>query len=246
MVVGRLDDWSSLDQGRGSRGHMDCLSFLHRSGHMVDGKVSGTNTEAEGVSDVVDSLDDAVGVDIAVGAPGDAISRLDLLLDRVLITVAVAVLADVILSVVLGALGTSGTHRDGSSDNGSGHRCRRSYILNLLSRLGSRLGHLSPGVHEGLHRKSLDYRSVVEGEVLRLNGSSGMSPGVGHGVSLLGSGHFRGVHHSGHGSLGQVGGSHAEAGIVGDVLDSLEEAVTVDVPVGAAHHAISGLHLLPH
>ena len=45
---------------------------------MVDGEVGGGHSEAQGVGDVLNRLDDSVGINIAVGSAGHSIGRLDL------------------------------------------------------------------------------------------------------------------------------------------------------------------------
>ena len=49
--------------------------------NVVNGEVSGGHAETHGVRDVVDGLDEAVGVDVAVGSAGNTVGSLDLLLD---------------------------------------------------------------------------------------------------------------------------------------------------------------------
>jgi hypothetical protein len=65
------------------------VSFVNN----VDREVGGGDTEAKGVSDVVSGLDDAVGVDVGVGASDDSIRSLELLLGAGVALVAVVVLA---------------------------------------------------------------------------------------------------------------------------------------------------------
>jgi len=248
----RCDDRYS---DRGSSGHSD------RGIHMVDGKVGGGHTEAHGVRDVVHSLDNTIGINIAVAPPGHSIGGLHLLLDRVRVAVAVAVLAEIVLGVVLGVLShrSSMDHR-GSNGGGhivnllDGHRGshRGGHIVDLLGRLCHMgdWGNCWGGEdHRVSHRRWCHCRSVVQGEVLGLDCSSSLSLAHSDGVSLLGSSHLWGVHHrhrEGHGTLGQVGSCHAEPSSVSDVLNSLEDAVGVNIPVGSAHHTVGGLHLLPH
>ena len=59
------------------------LGLYHRLGdlnsfYMVYWEVGGCYAESHGVGDVVDGLDQAVSVNVAVGATGDAVSGLDL------------------------------------------------------------------------------------------------------------------------------------------------------------------------
>lgn len=92
------------------------------------GKVGGGHAEAvDGVGDVLDVLDDAVGVDVAVGAAGHTVGSANLLAGRVGVLVAEVDAAQLILSVELGVHGRS--HRDRGSKRsrdrgGDGHRGR--------------------------------------------------------------------------------------------------------------------------
>ena len=52
-------------------------------------------------SQVVDGLDEAIGVHVGVGSPHDSVGALDLLLGRVGVRVAVVVLAEGVLKVQL-------------------------------------------------------------------------------------------------------------------------------------------------
>ena len=111
VVDGRVRSDASLDYGRGgNRGDSGCRG---RSGdllsHVVDGEVGGSHAEPEGVRDVVDGLDDAVGVHVAVGTADHTVGRLDLGLGAVRRLVAVVVLANIVLGVVLVAGGGSGS-----------------------------------------------------------------------------------------------------------------------------------------
>merc|ERR1719234_2806393 len=104
-------------------GHLGLDNLLHCVAlHVVHGQVCGGHAEAHGVGDLVDRLDDAVCIGGAVAAPCHTVGCLYLLLDRVGVTVAVVVLAEVVLSVVLGVgrinWGWSSNHR-GRSNYGS-------------------------------------------------------------------------------------------------------------------------------
>ena len=65
----------------------------------MDWQVGGCHTEAQGVGDVVDGLDNTIGVHIAVGAPHHPVSGLDLRLALVLALVAIVVLAQLVLKL---------------------------------------------------------------------------------------------------------------------------------------------------
>jgi hypothetical protein len=220
----------------------------------VDWKVCGTNTETESVSNVVHSLDNAIGINIAVSTTGDTVSRLDLLLDRVGVTVAIAVLAKVILGVVLGSLwchsmdNWGSSHNWSSMDNRSCNRCR--HVVHLLGRLRSdRDNGLLREDHGGRHCNWGNGRSVVQGEILRLDSSCGISLCMSHSMCLLGGSYFRCVNNrcrQSHSSLGKVCASHTEACSVGNVLDSLHHTGGVDVPVCSSDHTVGSLDLLPH
>merc|ERR1719471_1105166 len=110
---------------------------------MMDGKVGGSHAESHSVRDVVDGLDETVGVEVAVGAAGDAVSGLQLGLGLGSAGVAVVVLANFVLGMILR------THiigNRGSSNNGDsvGHRgsvnnnLRSLYILNNRTSLAHR------------------------------------------------------------------------------------------------------------
>jgi len=71
-----------------------------------DGQVGGGDAESvDGVGDVVDGLEEAVGVDVRVSTTGHTIIGLDLVLGRRAAGVAVRELSQLILSVVLVAAG---------------------------------------------------------------------------------------------------------------------------------------------
>jgi len=90
---------------------------------------SGNPESVDGVGDVVDALDETVGVDVAVRTAGDAVGGVDLLLGRVAVDVAVVEGAELILAVVLDGGGRSddwdrgrGGNSEGSGDlNGGGN-----------------------------------------------------------------------------------------------------------------------------
>merc|ERR1719460_501052 len=98
---------------------LNCLGFLDRfsmrSLNMVDRKVGGSNSESKGVSNVVHSLHQSIGIHILVSSSNNSISSFDLLFDRFSIGVSKGVLANVILRMVLGAIfGHSLDYRDNS------------------------------------------------------------------------------------------------------------------------------------
>merc|ERR550517_729623 len=80
--------------------------------------------------------------------------------------------------------------------------------------------------------------------LLRGGGGGSLGGGVSLGVFGLGGSDLRGVLDGG-GGHGQVGAGHAESGGVGDVVDSLEQAVGVDQLVGAGDHTVGVLGLSP-
>jgi len=64
-------------------------------------QVGGGHPESQGVRNIVGGLDDAVGIDVGVGSGDDPVGSPQFALGRVLVAVAVVVLADLILSVEL-------------------------------------------------------------------------------------------------------------------------------------------------
>ena len=143
---------------------------------MVDRKVGGGHTETHGVRDVVDSLDETVGVHIAVTPSGDTVGGLHFLLDRVRVAVTVVVLADVVLCVVLGVGGVNGSdHRSGGDNRSSSdHRCGNS----LRQRVGVVRGVGQVGVG---HLRSNHWSRVVS------SSHRSSSIGSGHNWSSRGS-----------------------------------------------------------
>ena len=69
--------------------------------HMVNWEVGGSNSESHGITEVVDSLDKAIGINIAVASSSHTISSLQLLFGREGIAVSIVELSEVILSMVL-------------------------------------------------------------------------------------------------------------------------------------------------
>merc|ERR1719234_2773910 len=102
---------SSSPRGSSNR-HRGSRSSIH----MVNRQVGGCHTEAHCVRDVVHGLNNAIGINVAVAAPGDTVCGLHLLLGLCGVGKAVVVLSEIILSMEL---------RVGSV-NGSwcGHNCR--------------------------------------------------------------------------------------------------------------------------
>merc|ERR1712119_123969 len=108
-------------------GHLWLDNWLNRVAlHVVHGQVGGGHTESHGVGDVVDRLDDAIGVNVAVAAPCDTVSSLHLLLDRVGVAVAVVVLTEIVLSVVLGVGGINRSCSSSHSGRSNYGSCNRS------------------------------------------------------------------------------------------------------------------------
>merc|ERR1719225_677958 len=231
--------------GIGQVGVADLRSNYRSSSRSVNNmnwKVCGTNTESKSICNVVHSLDNSVGVNIAVRSSGHTICCFDLLLDRVGVTVAIAVLANVILTVVLRSF------RCCSMDHRSSHRS--SNIVNLLGRLRCNRGNWLLGKdHRCRHSNSRCSRSVVQREILRLDSSSGISLRVGDGMCLLGGGHLRCVHNrgrQGHGALGKICAGNSETCSISNVLDCLHHTRGVHITISASNNSISSLDLLPH
>merc|ERR1719336_3762756 len=232
-----------------------CRSSSRSSGRSINDmnwKVCGTNTEAKSICNVVHSLDNSVGVNIAVSSSGHTICCFDLLLHRVGVTVAVAVLANVILTVVLRSFRCCSMDNRSSCHNWCSHRSsdRSSNIVNLLSRLRCNRGNRLLGKdHRCGHCNRSYSRSVVQREILRLDSSSGISLRVGDGMRLLGGGHFRCVHNrdrQGHSALGKICAGNSETCSIGNVLDSLHHTGGVHITISASNNSISCLNLLPH
>merc|ERR1719234_1689318 len=114
-------------------------SSFNWSINMVNWEVGRTNTESKSIGNVVDALDNAIRIDIAVSSPDDTVSSLDLLLHRASIVVPKAVLASIVLGVVLASLHSSRCNLDRGSSIGHWCGCldNRSSVHN---RGGSRVG----------------------------------------------------------------------------------------------------------
>ena len=108
------DDWSSSSNSRSRSNRGSSCDSLNRSScfdrsiNMVNWEVGCSHTEPESIGDVVDVLNNAVRVNIAVSSTDDAVSGLDLLLHGASVVVAKAVLTSIILGMVLAALHSSG------------------------------------------------------------------------------------------------------------------------------------------
>merc|ERR1719239_999893 len=222
--------------------------FSSRSINNMNWEVCGSNTETKGVSNVVHSLDNSISIDIAVSTSGNTVSRFYLLLHRVGVTVAIAVLAKVILAVVLGSLWCCSMDNGGSSHNRGSNRC--SDVVDLLGRLrGDRGNGLLSKDHRGRHCNGSNSRGVVQGEILRLDSSCSISLCMSQSMCLLGGSYFRGVNNrsrQSHSSLRKVSAGHTEPCSICNVLHSLHHAGGVDIPICSSNHTVSSLDLLPH
>merc|ERR1719336_2125340 len=87
-------NWSSSRFGDGNRSSSWGVNMMHW-------QVGGSNTEAHGIRNVVHSLDDSIGVNVAVASPGDSIGSLHLLLGLCGVGKAIVVLSKVVLGVEL-------------------------------------------------------------------------------------------------------------------------------------------------
>jgi hypothetical protein len=100
---------SALEFGSGGRNFWSVNNDGRSNGENVgrsNRDVSSSNPESvDGVSDVVDALEESVGIDVAVGTASDTVRGVDLLLGRVDVLVAVVEGAEFVLAVVLNACG---------------------------------------------------------------------------------------------------------------------------------------------
>merc|ERR1712038_142202 len=207
-------------------GHLWLDHGLHSVAlHVVHRQVGGSHTEAHGVGDVVDSLDDAVGVNVAVAAPGDTISSLLLLLDGVGVAVAIVVLTEVVLSMVLGV-----GHVDGgcsSNNRGGNWSCNwcRSSSWDRVAVVG---GVRQVGIADfwGDDWSSSSNRSRSS-SCDSLNRSSCFD----RSINMVDW---------------EVCCSHTEPESIGDVVDVLNNAVRVNIAVSSTDDAVSSLDLLLH
>ena len=115
-VVG-CDNWAGSRSDGSCNFNRSSSHLSNRSLDMVDREVGGGHTETHGVRDVVNSLYETVGVNVAVASPGDAVGGLNLLLGLGGVRESVVVLADVILSMELrvGAVHSCGSYNRSSS-----------------------------------------------------------------------------------------------------------------------------------
>merc|ERR1712079_615153 len=118
---------------------------------MVHREVGGSNSESQVITQVVDSLDNAIGINIAVASSGDSISSLQLLLGRKGIAVSIVELSKVILGMVL-SVGSI------SSSNHRGHRGLVCIVGSIGGwHIGGRLGNWGSLNHRG---SSLNNRCI--------------------------------------------------------------------------------------
>jgi len=220
-------------------------------------QVGGGHPESvDGVGNVVDGLHDAVGVDVAVSATSDAVPGLGLVLGGGSGVVAVAVLSQLVLSVVLAAgdghgplvggkgrrvIVEGGGHGRGVVDGG-GHG---DGVGHLGGGVGGQMGDLGGG-----HFRGVDdgHGGGQGGGGHDVDGNGHLGGGVRGQVGGAGGNYFGGVvdgRRGGAGAQGQVGGGNAEAvDGVRDVVDGLHDAVGVDVAVSSTGDTIPGLHLV--
>ena len=223
---------------------------------MVNWEVGRTNAESKGIGDVVDALDNTIRIDIAVSSTDDAISSLDLLLHGASIVVPKTVLSSIVLGMVLASLHSSRCNMDRGSS--IGHWCS---CLDNRSRVDDRswsiVGDRNNGPAWGcLHNRG---GGGVVGIVLGV-GQVGVLDLRGDDIaSVVGrhcSRHNRGSSRSNRGSRcrscrssihivhRQVGGSHAEAHGIRDVVHGLDNAIGINVAVASPGDTICSFHLL--
>merc|ERR1719400_1160320 len=120
-------------------------SSFNWSINMVNWEVGRTNAESKGIGNVVDVLDNAIRIDIAVSSTDDTISSLDLLLHRASVVVPKAVLPSIVLGMVLASLHSSRCDMDRGSSIGNWCSC-----LDNRSRMDNRGGSRVVGVVLGV------------------------------------------------------------------------------------------------
>merc|ERR1711953_1360896 len=204
-------------------GHLWLDNRLHRVAfHVVHRQVGGCHAEAHGVGDVVDCLDDAIGVDVAVAAPGDTISSLHLLLDRVGVAVAVVVLTEVVLSVVLGV---SGINR-GCSNNYRGRGNYRSGNWGSNRSRSNSWGGVA--IVGGVGQVGI---ADLRGNDWSSSSYWSRSNSLNWSINMVNR---------------EVGRTNAESKGIGNVVDVLDNTIRIDVAVSSTNDAISSLDLLLH
>merc|ERR1719365_126713 len=177
---------------------------------MVHRQVGGANPVAERVSNVVNSLDHSVSVNVAVGATHNAVGSLHLLPGRVDISVAVAVLANVVLAVVLGAQGSSLNDRS-NLNHGSrlDNRGNNWGSFNVNYSLGGTK--ISPGLRDRERSSRLNVSSGSNFSRIGSTGSSSSfgSRGISGGMLSLGSSNSWGVNRGNKGPSNMDNGSRS-------------------------------------
>merc|ERR1719391_1761799 len=175
---------------------------------MVHRQVGGANPVAERVSNVVNSLDHSVSVNVAVGATHNAVGSLHLLLGRVDISVAVAVLANVVLAVILGAQGSS-LHDRSNLNHGSrlDNRGNNWGSFNVNDSFGGTK--ISPGLRDRERSSRLNVSSGSNFSRIGSTGSSSSfgSRGISGGMLSLGSSNRWSVNRGNKGSSNMNNGS---------------------------------------
>lgn len=112
-----VEDWSS-NGGTGNGNWSDSMMSDSNWSNWgwADWEVGGSNTESvDGVSNIVHALDKSVSINVAVSSTNNTIGGLGLLLGRWASSISVGVLAELILSMVLGSVSSWGNN--GTWDN---------------------------------------------------------------------------------------------------------------------------------
>merc|ERR1719422_734564 len=219
-----------------NRGSSCCRGWS--SINMVHREVGGSNSESKGITQVVDSLDNAIGINITVASSCDSISSLQLLLGGMTIAVSIVELTIVILGMelVVGSIHCSSHHRHSS----------RGSSLNW----GSSLSNWGSSNNWG---SSLDnWGSIRVAASIRVVGLHNLRRGN---LSNRGSSsnwcHSRGSSNSNWcSSWGinlmhrEVGGSNSESKTISNVVHSLDNSIRIHIAVSSSDDTISSLHFL--
>merc|ERR1719189_2106100 len=222
-----------------SNNHWGSSSFRGRSSiNMVHREVGGSNSEPQGITQVVDGLDNAIGINIAVASSCDSISSLQLLLGGMTIAVSIVELTIVILGMelVVGSIHCSSHHRHssrgsslnwGSSLSNRGSSNNWGSSLDNWSSIGVAASIRVVGLHN-LGRGNLSNRGSSSNWCHSWV-SSNSNWGSSWGINLM---------HR------EVGGSNSESKTISNVVHSLDNSIRIHIAVSSSDDTISSLHFL--